>query len=385
MPGKEPFLNIVCLDVPYPANYGGAMEEFYKLKALHEAGVKIVLHCFTYGDRSPREELKSFCEKIFYYPRKRNVLEIFSAIPFIVKSRMNKMLLANLLSNDYPILFDATHSTGFLNHPALANRKKIVRLHNIEWIYYHTLFRSSYSLKELLFYYSEYKKLRVYDNSLRHADLLICLSQSDYDYYAEKFSAEKTRLVYVFHENNVIKSKPGKGTYLLYHGNLSILDNYLAAMELLGNALANCAYPIKIAGKDPDSSLAAFVRKKENVELIANPSQKALEALVTDAHICLAVARNPSGIKLKLINSMYRGRFVFSNESAFEGSGLESCVVNIDEMENVNDLIEHYMHAEFTQQEIERRAHILQGKYDNAANGKAIARMIFSLPDSATL
>lgn len=117
------YLNIVCLDVPFPADYGGAMEEFYKLKALYQQGVKIFLHCFVYGDRREQKELEKYCEKVFYYERKRSVQNVFSSIPFIVKTRMNEDLLKNLLSNDHPVLFDATHSTGFLNHPALKNKK----------------------------------------------------------------------------------------------------------------------------------------------------------------------------------------------------------------------------------------------------------------------
>ena len=45
----EKHLHIVCLDVPYPVDYGGVFDLFYKIKALSEAGVKIHLHCFEYG------------------------------------------------------------------------------------------------------------------------------------------------------------------------------------------------------------------------------------------------------------------------------------------------------------------------------------------------
>ena len=42
-------LHIVAFDVPFPANYGGAIDVFYKLKALHQLGIRITLHCFEYG------------------------------------------------------------------------------------------------------------------------------------------------------------------------------------------------------------------------------------------------------------------------------------------------------------------------------------------------
>ena len=84
--------------------------------------------------------------------------------------------------------------------------------------------------------------------------------------------------------------------------------------------------------------------------------------------------------KLKLINSMYRGRFIFSNESAFVGSGLEDCVIDMDaipDAENVSGYIDEYMKKEFTQTEIEKRRSILEEKYNNTKNAQKILDFIF--------
>ena len=51
------FLHIVSFDIPYPANYGGVIVIFNQIKALHAAGVKVILHCFQYGARGPQEAL----------------------------------------------------------------------------------------------------------------------------------------------------------------------------------------------------------------------------------------------------------------------------------------------------------------------------------------
>ena len=364
-------LNIICFDVPCPADYGGAIEEFYKIKALHQLGVKIHLHCFVYGDRNEQNELDKYCEKIYYYKRERSIKDIFSNLPFIVKSRMKDDLLANLLSNDYPILFDATHTTGFLNHPKLEERKKIVRLHNIEWIYYRILLSQAVSLKEKIFFYQEYKKLKEYDKQLIHADVLSCLSQTDYEYYQEKFPDKKVSLDYVFHENNNINSIPGKGDYILYHGNLSLSDNYNLIIQLLSNDLKNCTYKIILAGKNPHTTLQQFVKGKNNIELIANPTDDILNGLMKKAHICLAMAANPSGVKLKLINSLFNARFVISNEAALTGSGLDS-LVYIAEENDLPDLIDKLMLKEFKQEEIDERNSLLSEKYNNLNNARQI-------------
>ena len=55
MPEKR--LHIISHDVPWPADYGGVVDLFYKLKALHAEGIKIKLHCFLYGSRNKQDEL----------------------------------------------------------------------------------------------------------------------------------------------------------------------------------------------------------------------------------------------------------------------------------------------------------------------------------------
>ena len=60
---------MISFDIPYPPNYGGVVDVFYKLKALSQCGVKIILHCFEYG-RSHSEKLNELCAEVNYYPRK---------------------------------------------------------------------------------------------------------------------------------------------------------------------------------------------------------------------------------------------------------------------------------------------------------------------------
>ncbi|HOU46290.1 MAG TPA: glycosyltransferase [Chitinophagales bacterium] len=375
---QENSLNIICFDVPFPANYGGAIEEFYKIKTLHQLGVKIYLHCFVYGDRTPQNALAQYCEKVYYYPRERSVKYLFSNLPFIVKSRMNTVFLENLQTNDFPILFDATHTTGFLHHPKLKDRKKIVRLHNIEWIYYRILLDSSFSLKEKIFYFTEYKKLRKYDNMLTAANALSCLSETDFEYYSEKFPDIKISLEYVFHENEKVTNKEGRGNYILYHGNLSLLDNYQLIIELLNNELKNCSHPIVLAGKDPPISLIELTKRRQNIRLISNPSNAEMYTLLQEAHICLAIAKNPSGVKLKLINSLFATRFVISNEYAVNGSGLEELCIIPNNKNSYENIIDELMQTSFDAVHIQQRKSILEEKYNNRKNALRLLQLIFN-------
>src|SRR5690606_19384349 len=121
-----------------PPDYGGVIDVFYKIKALHDAGVKVHLHSFHYG-RDEAEDLNRYCHSVHYYPRKKFFQAIYSSVPYIVGSRQSDDLLSVLAQDDYPVLFEGLHTCFYLNHPTLKNRVKAVRMHNIEWDYYNSL------------------------------------------------------------------------------------------------------------------------------------------------------------------------------------------------------------------------------------------------------
>ncbi|MCK5838529.1 MAG: glycosyltransferase family 1 protein, partial [Bacteroidales bacterium] len=138
MPDKH--LHIISFNVPYPPNYGGVIDVFYKLKALHREGVKIHLHCFKY-DRATSEKLLNYCVTVNYYNRKTGLLSAVSTKPYIVSSRRSEKLITNLLKDNHPILFEGLHSCYYIDDKRLQSRKKIYRESNIEHLYYYNLFK----------------------------------------------------------------------------------------------------------------------------------------------------------------------------------------------------------------------------------------------------
>ena len=125
-------LHIVAFDVPFPANYGGVIDIYYKIKAIYEEGIDIKLHVYNYGRKLSKSELSKYCSEINYYSRKIYKNPFMGTLPYVVNSRNSSDLLNNLQKDQAPILFEGLHCTYYLAHPSLQNRVKIVRTHNIE-------------------------------------------------------------------------------------------------------------------------------------------------------------------------------------------------------------------------------------------------------------
>lgn len=57
---SDKFLHIVSFDIPYPVNYGGVIDVYYKIEALHKKGIKVILHNFKYGGRKEEADIKQY-------------------------------------------------------------------------------------------------------------------------------------------------------------------------------------------------------------------------------------------------------------------------------------------------------------------------------------
>ena len=110
------FLHIVSFDIPFPANYGGVIDVFFKIVALKSQGIQIILHNFQYGDRKPNSILEQYCVEVHYYPRQNHFTKLFSFKPFITATRNHPKLLQRLQQDNYPILFEGLHSCFHLHH-----------------------------------------------------------------------------------------------------------------------------------------------------------------------------------------------------------------------------------------------------------------------------
>ena len=316
-------INIISFDVPFPANYGGVIDVFYKIKEFKAKGIKVYLHCFEYG-RAQSKELEALCEKVFYYKRHTGFMSNFSGLPYNVKSRISAELTKNLLSNDYPILFEVLHTCYLLSDPRLLKRLKVYRHSNIEHDYYKHLAKSEKKLLKKIYLHLEAGKLRSFEKVVNHADLILAVNECDVSYFKNKYPKVKTEFLPSFHPNNRVIIKEGKGDYILYNGNLSISENYSAVIWLIHHVFSKSTIKVKIAGLNPPEFLIEAIKKYQHIELIANPTDKTMTELIENAHVHVLYTEQATGLKLKLLNVLHTGRFVICNDKMLEGTGLKA-------------------------------------------------------------
>ncbi|MBI3134613.1 MAG: hypothetical protein HYZ14_08085 [Bacteroidetes bacterium] len=379
-PYTAPSLHLVAFDVPYPPNYGGIVDVFYKLKSLHEAGVRIIYHCFYYrGHNRPNDELKKYCAEIYYYKRTKNLIRlIFGANPYVVTSRNHPDLLKNLCKTNDPIFFDGLQTCFYLNHPDLESRKKYVRANNIEHTYYRELAKVERNRLKRIYLDREADRLELFEPELKKADAIFAVAKMDLEHF-ETYS--KTLYVPPFfntdHARKEVNKSGIKGRFVLFQGNLRIRENELAAKFIINEVAPLTNHKIVIAGKSPSTWLKNEASIQENVQLIDTPPAVQMDSLIQYAHINLLITFQQTGIKLKLLHALDSGKHIIIN-SKMDDSGVfaELCYVK-DTAENIAAKIDDLMKVEFTEQMALERHSKFSATFDNRRSARRIIETIF--------
>ena len=375
----EKHLHIICFTVPYPIDYGGVVDLFWKLPALQQQGIKIHLHCFNYG-RGKQDELNKYCASVNYYKRANSLVSLFSYLPFIVATRNNKNLLNNLLKDDYPILCEGIHSTYLLNDKRFDKRKIILRLHNVENEYYQHLYASSTNFLKKIFYAKESNLLKKYEALVAQKDInILTVTEQDATNYRTNFNCKNAVHLPLFLPDNwSVNAKNGLGNYCLYNGDLSVDANAKAVEWLLENVICKLEnISFIIAGKNPSNKLISKIANNKNVALIANPSSKKMEELIANAQINILPSFSSAGIKLKLLNALYNGRYCIANNETLSGSGLESiCFIANTPLEFIEQIKTNFT-IPLSCEILEQRKLVLLKKFNNTANAELLIKTLF--------
>jgi hypothetical protein len=366
-------LHIISFDVPFPPDYGGVIDVYYKIKALAAEGVKVHLHCFEYG-RAVSPELEKICEAVYYYHRQMRKRYLFSPWPYIVVTRRSELLMSRLLEDDYPILFEGLHSCFHLSDPRLKSRKKLVRTHNIEHTYYVNLGMVEKNVFRKLYFQRESAKLRHFEKILIEANVVLAISKPD----EQELKTRYNNVIHVsaFHPNEKIEIREGKGAFALYHGNLEVGENNEAALYLVEKVFAGCSVPLIIAGKKPSAALKAAIALNPSVELKDNIPTSEIHELIQQAQINILPTFQATGIKLKLLAALYTGRHCIVNTPMVKYTGLESLCSVSDTPGGMRKEVERLFKTPFDQEEIRKREAVLTPCFSNRENVQKLLALI---------
>jgi hypothetical protein len=349
------------------------IDVYFKIRALHAEGVKVHLHCFTYG-RSPSPDLNKICESVNYYPRGRSPSLLFGSAPYIVSTRSSEELMKNLMKDDHPILFEGLHCCYYLADPRLKDRKKLVRTHNIEHDYYAALAGVEGGFFKRWYFEREAKRLERFESCLHHASHILAISPAD----ARALSGRYKNVINViaFHPDEKVNVREGKGAYALYHGNLGIGENNEAALFLVRKVFNNLEIPLVIAGNNPSAELMKESANYPHITVEHGIRTEKIVEMVRDAQVNILPTFQATGIKLKLLSALYNGRHCIVNPAMVANTGLDQVCIVADDANRMKEAVKNAFVKDFDKTQLQKREEILYRDFSNKANVQKILELI---------
>src|SRR5690606_36672691 len=102
------------------------------------------------------------------------------------------------------------------------------------------------------------------------------------------------------------------------------------------------------------------------------PNQEAMQHLIAAAHIHVLLTFQNTGLKLKLLQSLFQGRHVLVNKDMVYGTGLAKLCHIASTPEEFIQAIDKWMHTAFTDNDIQRRTDYLSIDYINKKNAEKV-------------
>ena len=291
----------------------------------------------------------------------------------MVKSRSSDELIKNLKEIEAPILFEGLHTTYPLINEHFEDRKVLVRAHNIEHLYYKGLADSENRINKKIFFKTEAKKLFRYEKILHKADKILSISPSENSYFRNQF-IDKTVYIPVFHENKKVRKLSKKGEFAMYHGDLRIADN-IRSVHFLIDIFKGIKFPLLIASSFINESIINEINKFENIRFITIKNQEHIMGLFDKTHINVLPTFQKTGIKLKLINSLFNGRYCVVTNEMVEDTGLERLCEIGKTKEMFSQKIVELIHKDYDSAKIKEKKKDLK-IFDTEVNAKKIIELI---------
>ncbi|MEJ7914250.1 MAG: glycosyltransferase family 4 protein [Chitinophagaceae bacterium] len=369
------YIHIVCLDAPSPPTYGGAIDMFFKIKALASSGLKINLHYFSYHPGRTVSELEQYCHGIYAYERKSFWQTLLTPLPYIVSSRINTDLIDRLNKDDHPVLLEGFHCAGIIDYLTGKKRKIIIRAHNDEAGYYRSLGQVETKLWKKAYFLRESRLLDSYQLGINKSLPVAVLCQADSEVLSQRYGFENIQVVPLFIPWDKVKAECGFGTYCLYHGNLGVAENEAAAEWLVTNVFSSITVPLVIAGRSISTKLLKCLSSYPHISVVHEPSQADLSALISKAHIHVLPSFNTTGVKVKLLHALFNGRFCITNPAGASGLPQDSGLLVLEAAADFQKQINALMEVPYTEHDRQLR-HPLLSLHHNASNAIKLSALL---------
>jgi len=203
----------------------------------------------------------------------------------------------------------------------------VLNQHNIEYMTFRNIGKSSSNTIKKLLYYFESIKLKKYESNIYHRNKSLYftfVSSDDKEFFERVFKNYNTKLIPIGADINIdesIKEISNTKTNIVFIGNMSYTPNiegikwfYKNVWKLILEKKSNCK--LYIVGKNPTQEIRAL----QSDNIIVTGTVDRIQPYLEKADIFIVPLISGGGVKVKLIEALANNQLVISTSKGIEGT-----------------------------------------------------------------
>lgn len=321
----------VGFELPLPANSGGRLYMWKRLKYLRSQKHNIYLFCFKeMNELIHQDEYDRYFAEAHFYNRRSNFLSLFANpfIPLVVNSKTNpniKMDIQQLIQKvkiDL-IIIDIPHLIRNCTH--VKNIPKILTMHNIEHLVYKRICHKSDNVFLKAIYFVEYLKMVYFEWILYRSSEMqgyVFISPADRRYFATHYGEARSITIPPDVElDDAFRKMPAPNT-IVFTGRIDYEPNVQGilwfakkVLPLIIKKVPNARF--YIVGRSPTEKIKTL---HDGERIIVTGEVEDTTPYFQMASVVVVPLLSGGGIKVKLLEALAKKCVVVSTRSGIEGT-----------------------------------------------------------------
>lgn len=318
---------VVCSDFPFPADHGGRVDTWGRIKVLAELGWKI--HLVVCGKQMPSKEdmdaVSSYVEEIKLCDRRSKLADLLHIIPMQAQSR-NELRHVNIEGDYDYVLLEGDYVYPILKNPRIRHENVILRVHNDEAVYFKALARSTKNVLHKLYYHMESSKFSALQKKmLEKVDKYLFISSKEFESFKKQNPLAKSMFLPPPVTEDTFRESAFQHKNVVFIGSLFMPNNREAIQWYLTHIhphmLKEPDYKFIVAGNSRKQSLS-WLEQYDLTNVVLHDTPKSLDEIYKIGYLFVNPMQNGAGVKLKTIEAIQNGLPVISTSIGYEGTGL---------------------------------------------------------------